>query len=85
MDVVLDDAYEIGEFQRAGRFGDLWRARRRQDGVEVSIKLLKPEMYKDGEAIRRFQREVQLLLRFEHPYLLRVLDHGRTSLYVEEA
>ncbi len=79
MDAALEDKYDIDGFQRAGRFGDLWRARRREDGVEVSIKLLKPEMYKDGEAIRRFQREVQLLLRFEHPYLLRVLDHGRTS------
>ena len=75
---VLESRYEIEGFLRAGRFGDLWRAKRREDGAEVSVKLLKPERYKDGEAIRRFQREVTLLLRFEHPYLLRVLDHGRT-------
>ena len=75
----LDSRYEIEGFLRPGRFGDLWRATRRADGAEVSVKLLKPERYEDGEATRRFQREVQLLIRFEHPYLLRVLDHGRTS------
>jgi eukaryotic-like serine/threonine-protein kinase len=71
--------YEVETFLRPGRFGDLWRARRTEDGAAVELKLLKPEMFKDGEAIRRFQREVRLLLQFEHPYLLRVLDHGTTS------
>ncbi len=70
--------YEVEGFLRPGRFGDLWRARR-ADGVTVDLKLLKPELFKDGEAIRRFQREVRLMLEFEHPYLLRVLGHGSTS------
>ncbi|MCB9686326.1 MAG: serine/threonine protein kinase [Alphaproteobacteria bacterium] len=70
--------YEVETFLRPGRFGDLWRARR-PDGSIVELKLLKPELFKDGEAIRRFQREVRLMLEFEHPYLLRVLDHGTTS------
>lgn len=70
--------YEVETFLRPGRFGDLWRARR-PDGSLVELKLLRPELFKDGEAIRRFQREVRLLLEFEHPYLLRVLDHGTTS------
>lgn len=70
--------YEVDGFLRPGRYGDLWKARR-PDGSVVELKLLKPELFKDGEAIRRFQREVRLMLEFEHPYLLRVLDHGTTS------
>jgi serine/threonine-protein kinase len=71
--------YEVDSFLRPGRFGDLWRARRADDGALVELKLMKPELFKDGEAIRRFQREVRLLLQFEHPYLLRVLDSGTTG------
>lgn len=70
--------YEVDTFLRPGRFGDLWRGRRTGDGALVELKLLKPELFKEGEAIRRFQREVRLLLQFEHPYLLRVLDSGTT-------
>lgn len=70
--------YEIEAFVRSGRWGDLWEARRKGDGAKVLLKLLKPELFKDGEAIRRFQREVRLQLSFEHPYLLPVLDHGLT-------
>ncbi|MEQ1505668.1 MAG: serine/threonine-protein kinase [Myxococcota bacterium] len=75
----FDGRYEIEGFLRPGRYGDLWAARRAPDGGAVALKLLKPELFKDGEAIRRFQREVRLLLAFEHPYLLRVLDHGTTT------
>jgi serine/threonine protein kinase len=66
------------QFLRHGRFGDLFKATRESDGSVVELKLLRPDRFKDGEAIRRFQREVRLLLEFEHPYLLRVLDHGTT-------
>ena len=75
----VDERYEVLGFSRSGRFGDLWRAQSRKDGGVVTLKLLKPELFKDGEAIRRFQREVRLLLSFDHPYLLRVLDHGTTD------
>jgi eukaryotic-like serine/threonine-protein kinase len=72
------EPFELLGFVRPGRYGDLWLARRRSDGATVNIKLLRPELFKDGEAIRRFQREVRLLLAFEQPNMLRILEHGRT-------
>jgi serine/threonine protein kinase len=74
----IDDRYVVDGFLRPGRHGDEWRAHRKEDSAVVELKLLKPELFKNGEAIRRFQREVRLLLAFEHPYLLQVLDHGKT-------
>lgn len=68
--------YRDARFLRHGRFGDLYTAVREADGAVVELKALRRDRFKDGEAIRRFQREVRLLLGFEHPYLLRVLDHG---------
>jgi serine/threonine protein kinase len=71
--------YRDARFLRHGRFGDLFTATREADGVAVELKVLRPDRFRDGEAIRRFQREVRLLLEFEHPYLLRVLDHGTSA------
>lgn len=72
------EGYDLEGFVRPGRYGDLWTARRRSDGARVDVKLLRPELFKDGEAIRRFQREVRLLMSLEHPNLLQVIEHGRT-------
>ncbi|MEZ4239189.1 MAG: serine/threonine-protein kinase [Myxococcota bacterium] len=69
---------QVDGFLRPGRFGDLWVGRDAH-GARVALKLMKPELFKDGEAIRRFQREVRLLRAFAHPNLLQVLDHGTTA------
>lgn len=71
--------YRGARFLRHGRYGDLFTAIRESDETTVELKVLRPDRFKDGEAIRRFQREVRLLLEFEHPYLLRVFDHGTTA------
>jgi hypothetical protein len=57
----------IGE----GSFGRVWRARQRDDGVEVAIKLLSPEA--DPE---RFAREAVAGERLDHPNLVRTLEAG---------
>jgi serine/threonine protein kinase len=71
--------YRSPRFLRHGRYGDLFTAVRESDETTVELKVLRPDRFKDGEAIRRFQREVRLLLEFEHPYHLHVLDHGTTA------
>ncbi len=77
---VIDNRFRIEAHMRDGRFGDFWRATHIQSGQTVAIKLLKPELFMDGEAIRRFQRETRLLTSFSHPNLLRVLEVGRTEM-----
>ena len=77
---VIDDRFKIDEKMREGRFGEFWKAHHIQSGQTVAIKLLKPELFMDGEAIRRFQRETKLLTSFTHPNLLRVLEVGRTDM-----
>ncbi len=76
---ALLSGFHIESYQLPGRFGDLWTATRTADARRVTVKLLKPELFKDGEAIRRFQREVAVLRDFEHPYLPRVLGGGSTA------
>lgn len=75
---VLAGRYQLVDHIEEGRFGDFWKAKDQKTGSTVAVKLLKPEMFSDPEAFKRFEREAQLLSEFRHPNLLRVLDHGRT-------
>ena len=76
---VLVGRYQLTAHLSPGRFGDFWEGRRLSDGSPVAIKLLKPELFSDPKAVARFERETKLLATFDHPNLLRVLDHGRTE------
>jgi serine/threonine-protein kinase len=71
--------FEVLSFVRASRLGELWRARRSADGGLVTLKVLSHDRFADPEALQRFQREVELLRTFAHPYLPRVLEHGRAE------
>ncbi len=75
---VLAGRYQLVDHIEEGQYGDFWKAREQKSGSTVAIKLLKPEMFSDPEAFKRFEREAQLLSDFRHPNLLRVLAHGRT-------
>jgi serine/threonine-protein kinase len=75
----VDSRFEVLSFLRSGRLGEWWRARRRLDGQLVTLKVLSHDRFSDPEAFLRFQREIDLVRHFEHPYLPRVLDHGRTD------
>ncbi|MEZ4320260.1 MAG: serine/threonine-protein kinase [Myxococcota bacterium] len=75
---VLSGRYQLVDHIEEGRFGDFWKAKDQKTNSTVAVKLLKPEMFSDPEAFKRFEREAQLLSEFRHPNLLRVLDHGRT-------
>ena len=77
---VVDGRFRIEAKMREGKFGDFWRATQLNNGQTVAVKLLKPELFMDGEAIRRFNRETKLLTSFSHPNLLRVLEAGRTEM-----
>jgi serine/threonine-protein kinase len=75
----VGDRYEIVSFRGAGRFGELWQGRRRDDGGLVLVKVLSHDRFPDEETVKRFGREVELLRRFTHPYLPRVVAEGRTD------
>ncbi len=53
----------------------------RADGLferHVAIKVLS-RLAHSGEVFRRFQREIQILARVEHPYIVRLLEAGTTG------
>ncbi|MBN2303576.1 MAG: protein kinase [Anaerolineae bacterium] len=44
---------------------------------EVAIKIIMPELASDEEFIARFEREVEIVARLQHPNILPVYDSGR--------
>lgn len=61
---------KIGE----GGMGEVFLARHPVTGMEVAIKRLKPELVRDGTAVRRFMAEARHMYHLNHPRILRIME-----------
>ena len=67
------DRFELVSLAGVGGMGAVWRARDRDSGGEVAIKVL----HVLGEAQQqRFRREAQVLADLDHPSIVRYVAHG---------
>jgi len=69
------DRYELETKLGEGGMGAVYRARDKELGRVVAIKVISMTM--DSDSIRRFQREMKLLSRLSHPNIIRVFDSGQ--------
>jgi serine/threonine-protein kinase len=56
--------------------GKVYRAERLQIGRQVAIKFLHPSFVDDGHFRSRFEREVKILSKLDHPNCISVFDYG---------
>ena len=70
----LGSQYELDELLGRGGMGEVYRARRVDDGTSVAIKVLKSEYAGDRKLVARFIQERDILLGLRHPNLVRVRD-----------
>ena len=68
------DGYEVLARLGEGGMGSVWRAVQLSTRREVALKLL--GTLGSDKARRRFEREVELTSRLEHPHIARVYDSG---------
>jgi hypothetical protein len=68
--------YELLERLGGGGMGEVFRARHGRLKKEFALKVLSPQLARDPEAARRFERETEALGRLEHPHLVRATDAG---------
>ncbi|MCU0867173.1 MAG: serine/threonine-protein kinase [Planctomycetes bacterium] len=73
---VLAGYTELGELARGGQ-GVVYTGRQSTTGRIVAIKLLPP--LPAGTERRRFERELELLARLDHPNVVGILDSGTTD------
>lgn len=73
---VVIGAYLLVEELARGGVGIVYRARHRELGREIALKMLLPARLLAPEAIARFQREAQAMARLDHPGILPVYEVG---------
>lgn len=73
---VLDDRYEIIAYLGCGGMGSVYKARHLQIGREAAIKVLHSRFGLDAAALKRFQREAQIISSLRHPNILGVYSFG---------
>ncbi|MFG0294926.1 MAG: protein kinase, partial [Maioricimonas sp. JB045] len=73
--LVLGD-YRIDDQVGSGGMGNVYAATHVRLNRRVALKVLKPELTCDDNAVRRFQREVQASARMDHPNIVTVTDAG---------
>jgi hypothetical protein len=79
----IDEVTRLGQYRLVekigeGGMGKVYRARHDLLARDTAVKLLKPDVVTE-DAIRRFEREVQLTARLRHPNTIQIYDFGRTT------
>jgi plasmid stabilization system protein ParE len=75
-------SYRLEEKLGQGGMGEVWRARHRMLARPAAIKLIRPSLAGDGragvseEAVRRFEREAQVIARLRSPHTVELFDFG---------
>ena len=74
---VLLEQFRVEEQIGVGGMGTVYRAHQTTIGRNVAIKVLRPELARDEQAVARFEREARLATSLDHPNLVRVFLSGR--------
>jgi len=75
-------SYYLEEKLGEGGMGEVWRARHRMLARPAAIKLIRPSLTVGGEggvsdeAVRRFEREAQVIARLRSPHTVELFDFG---------
>ena len=82
--VLIANRYALLSRLGVGGMGEVWRADDRLTNQTVAIKVLRPSIAGAPAAELRFQREIQAMVRLNHPRVVPIIDAGadnRVGLY----
>src|SRR5579859_1811110 len=69
--------YEIVSLLGKGGMAIVYKARQSSMDRDVAIKVISNELGENPDFVARFEREVRLIARLQHPHILPVYDFGR--------
>ena len=74
-------SYQLEEKLGEGGMGEVWRARHRMLARPAAIKLIRPALAGgvSASAVRRFEREAQVIARLRSPHTVNLFDFGVSS------
>ncbi len=76
---VVDGKYKLEESLGRGGMGSVYRARHMLIGDEVAVKILRPEMARDENAVERLRREARAARHLRNPHTINVTDFGASD------
>ena len=76
--------YVILDRLGSGSMGRVYKAHHQMMGRVVALKIIAPEIVSNERVVARFQREMQLVGRLDHPNVVRAFDADQVSkiLYI---
>jgi len=74
---LIFGSYVILDFLGKGTMGKVYKASHRMMGRIVALKILDPRYISSSHTLARFQREMQLVGRLDHPNVIRAFDADR--------
>ncbi|MEX5296391.1 Stk1 family PASTA domain-containing Ser/Thr kinase [Kocuria sp. CPCC 205268] len=81
---LINDRYEVGETIGRGGMATVHLGRDRRLGRRVAIKVLRPELARDGTFHERFKREAQSVAALNHHAIVSVYDTGEILAETDE-
>lgn len=76
---LIADRFRITRILGSGGGGEVYEAEDLELHGKVALKLLRPDIAENEEAVRRFRREVQLARKITHPNVCRIHDLFQTQ------
>ena len=71
--------YQLGDLLGVGTVGTVYRAIDQLTDKEVAIKILLPQILENSQIARRFNREMSILEKLNHPHIVHYLTGGAAS------
>ncbi|MFO0917906.1 MAG: serine/threonine-protein kinase [Planctomycetaceae bacterium] len=71
--------FELGDRIGVGGMGIVYRAVYTKTGTPVAIKILSPDLSNEASLQRRFEREISILKKLQHPHIVRYYGGGKVG------
>ncbi len=72
---IINQRYKLISILEKGGAGVVWEAEDMQTGATVAVKQISQEALASGVALKRFEREVEVLQALNHPNIMPMLDY----------
>lgn len=73
------EQYELISLIGHGGMGNVYRAKHKELGTEVAVKVIHPQFVSDQTAVKRFEQEAKAASELTHANLVAVYDFGKTD------
>jgi serine/threonine protein kinase len=74
--------YQLGKLLGQGGMGSVFEATHTLIGRKVAVKVLRPELMRRKDQVRRFIQEAQAVNRVDHPNVVQIVDCVQTETHV---